>query len=352
MFVDQVDIQVAAGDGGNGCISFRREKFVPRGGPDGGDGGRGGSVYLVATSHRNTLVNYKFNPFFRAHRGAHGEGSNRSGRAGKNLVLEVPVGTVVYRKTDKTFIKIIDLAEEGQEVLVANGGRGGRGNAKFATSTNRAPRRVEHGVLGETLELRLSLKLLADIGLVGLPNVGKSTLIARLSDARPKIANYPFTTLTPNLGVVQLDEDRSFVLADVPGLIEGAHEGHGLGDRFLNHLQRTKILVHVLDLSSETGRDAIDDFKVVCRELASFPGNASDTVVNGEFQLKPQLVAANKIDVLDDPDRLEKLSEWLEARSIRIYPISAVTGEGIDRLREAMWHELSQVVDDRTKSHE
>ena len=350
MFVDQVDIQVAAGDGGNGCVSFRREKFVPRGGPNGGDGGHGGSVYLLATSHHNTLVNYKFHPLFRAPRGTHGEGSNRSGRAGKDLVLEVPLGTVVYQEVDETVAKLADLIEEGQDVLVAKGGRGGRGNARFATPTDRAPRRAEQGVPGEARHLRLSLKLLADVGLVGLPNAGKSTLIARLSAARPKIADYPFTTLTPNLGVVRLDEDRSFVLADVPGLIEGAHAGHGLGVRFLSHLERTKVLVHVVDLSSATGRDPVDDFEVVCRELASFQGDVSDVGAGGAFRTKPQLVAANKLDALDDPSRLERLGQWLEARTISLYPISAVTGEGIDRLREGMWRAIAETMRTSTVS--
>ena len=349
MFVDQVDIQVSAGDGGNGCVSFRREKFVPRGGPDGGDGGCGGSVYLQATSHHNTLVNFKFHPLFQADRGAHGEGSNRSGRAGKNLVLEVPLGTIVYRKEDETVIEIADLSVDKQDVLVAQGGRGGRGNAHFSTSTNRAPRRAEHGVPGEERHLRLSLKLLADIGLIGYPNVGKSTLIAHLSAARPKIADYPFTTLTPHLGVVRLDEDRSFVLADVPGLIEGAHAGQGLGHRFLSHLERTKVLVHVIDLSSNTGRDPVDDFEVVCRELASFPGDAASTATVAALVSKPQLVAANKVDVLDDPTRLERLRGWLDSRDIKLCPISAVTGEGLNKLREAMWHAVTQAAETSTR---
>ena len=342
MFVDQVDIQVSAGDGGNGCVSFRREKFVPRGGPDGGDGGRGGSVHLRATSHQNTLVNFKFHPLFRADRGDHGQGSNRSGRAGKDLVLQVPLGTVVYRKQDEAVIEIADLAEDDRDVLVAKGGRGGRGNAQFATSVNRAPRWAESGVPGQEQHLRLSLKLLADIGLVGYPNVGKSTLISRLSAARPKIADYPFTTLTPHLGVVQLDEDRSFVLADVPGLIEGAHAGQGLGHRFLSHLERTKVLVYVVDLSSETGRNPVHEFETVCRELASFPVDTTGTTKFGTLLSKPRLVAANKVDALDEPARLERLRGWLNARDIKLYPISAVTGEGLDRLREAMWLTLAK----------
>ena len=280
MFVDQVDIQVQAGDGGRGCVSFRREKFVPRGGPDGGDGGRGGSVHLRASVHCNTLVDYRFHRLFRARRGAHGEGSSRTGRAGADLTLDVPPGTIVYRLEDERLVRLADLAEPDSRVLVARGGRGGRGNERFASSRNRAPRRAEPGEPGQEYRLRLSLKLLADVGLVGLPNVGKSTLISRLSAARPKIADYPFTTLTPHLGVVRLDDERSFVLADVPGLIEGAREGHGLGLRFLSHLERTKMLVHVVDVSSATGRDPVEDFEVVCRELASYAGGDIDTDVS------------------------------------------------------------------------
>ena len=344
MFVDQVDIQVKAGNGGNGCVSFRREKFVPRGGPDGGDGGRGGSVYLQASSHHNTLIAYKFHPQFQARRGAHGEGSNRSGRAGEDLTLEVPVGTMVFVKAHDSLVKLADLTDVEQNVLVAKGGRGGRGNERFASSTNRAPRQAEPGLPGELRHLHLSLKLLADVGLVGFPNVGKSTLIARLSAARPKIANYPFTTLTPHLGVVQLDDDRSFVLADVPGLIEGAHEGHGLGLRFLSHLERTKVLVHMIDVSSESGRNPIEDFEIVCRELASYGGEGSGAseVVGEALGIKPQIVAANKVDSLDDPDRLKRLRRWLEPRSIELYPISAVTGEGLGQLREAMWGAVTE----------
>ena len=275
MFVDEVDIQVSAGDGGRGCLSFRREKFVPRGGPDGGDGGHGGSVYLVASPHVNTLINYRFHPEFHARRGGHGEGANRTGKAGTNLDLEVPVGTVVLEHAEEGLVEVADLSEEGQRVLVARGGLGGRGNAAFVSSTNRAPRKTQPGLPGEEKRLRLQLKLLADVGLVGYPNAGKSTLIARVSSARPKIADYPFTTLTPNLGVVRLDDERSFVVADVPGLIEGAHAGHGLGDRFLRHLERTKVLVHVIDVSSAPGREPADDFDVIERELELFAGSAT-----------------------------------------------------------------------------
>ena len=343
MFVDQVDIQVKAGDGGRGCVSFRREKFVPRGGPDGGDGGRGGSVHLRASIHRNTLVDYRFHRQFRARRGAHGEGSSRAGRAAADLTLDVPVGTIVYRLEDEQRVPLADLAAPDSRVLVARGGRGGRGNERFRTSTNRAPRRADPGEDGQECRLRLSLKLLADVGLVGLPNVGKSTLISHLSAARPKIADYPFTTLSPHLGVVRLDDERSFVLADVPGLIEGAHDGHGLGLRFLSHLERTKILVHVIDVSSATGRDPMEDFEVVCSELASYAGAASDPTPAGNVQLaaKPRIVAANKIDALDDPARLAALQRSLATRSIAMYPISAVTGEGLGALQEAVWQQLS-----------
>src|ERR671931_759990 len=292
MFVDEVDIHVEAGDGGNGCLAFRREKRVPRGGPSGGDGGHGGSVFIVASAHTNTLINYRFHPEFAAERGGHGEGSNRTGESGKDLDLAVPVGTVVQERTadpQQPLRVIADLAEEGQRVLVARGGRGGLGNARFATSTNRAPRKVQPGEPGEIKDLRLGLKLLADVGLVGFPNAGKSTLIARISAARPKIADYPFTTLAPNLGVVSLDEDRSFVVADVPGLIEGAHRGLGLGHRFLRHLERTKVLVHIIDVSSQTGRDPVADLEIVRRELELF---------QPDLAAKPELVAVNKIDAL------------------------------------------------------
>src|SRR5512143_1432644 len=272
MFVDEVDIRVSAGDGGRGCVSFRREKRVPRGGPNGGDGGHGGSVYLVASPHLNTLVNFRFHPEFHAKRGVHGQGSNRTGHDGEDLKIEVPVGTVVFHVSEDggPGELVADLAHEGQRVLVARGGRGGRGNAHFATSTNRAPRRAEPGLPGEAWHLRLQLKLLADVGLVGYPNAGKSTLISRVSAAKPKIADYPFTTLTPHLGVVDLGDDRSFVVADVPGLIEGAHHGQGLGHQFLRHVERTKVLVHLVDVSSASGRDPVEDFETIQEELRRF----------------------------------------------------------------------------------
>ena len=338
MFVDEVDIHVQAGGGGNGCMAFRREKFVPRGGPSGGDGGGGGSVYLVGSPHQNTLISYRFHPEFKAERGGHGEGSNCTGRDGADLNLDVPPGTVVYEATGDEFVMLADLAEAGSRVLVARGGRGGRGNAAFATSTNRAPRRTEPGQPGEGRRLRLRLKLLADVGLVGYPNAGKSTLISRISAARPKIADYPFTTLTPNLGVVHLSDDRSFVVADVPGLIEGAHLGHGLGTKFLAHLERTKVLVHVIDVSS-TGREPAHDFDVISRELELFAGIDA----SGErLQDKPVIVAANKIDALDDPDRLARLKEHLDERGVDMYAVSSVTGQGVPALVEAMWREVAR----------
>jgi GTP-binding protein len=340
MFVDEVDIQVHAGNGGNGCMAFRREMRVPRGGPSGGDGGVGGSIYLVATLHQNTLVTYRFHPEFKAERGQHGQGSNCTGYNGADLILEVPPGTVVYDSTAGDLIQMADLATVGDRVLIARGGRGGRGNAAFATSTNRAPRRTEEGRPGEARVVRLRLKLLADVGLVGFPNAGKSTLISRISAARPKIADYPFTTLTPNLGVVHLDEDRSFVVADVPGLIEGAHEGHGLGTKFLAHLERTKVLVHVVDVSSASNRDPVEDFDVISRELELFAGAGDETAVS--LAAKPRIIAANKIDALDEPDRLKRLTKHAKKLRVPIFPVSAVTGAGMKELIEAMWREVAE----------
>jgi len=334
MFVDEVDIRVSAGDGGRGCVSFRREKFVPRGGPNGGDGGNGGSVFLVASPHLNTLVNFRFHPEFHAKRGGHGQGSNRHGSNGGDLELEVPVGTVVYRVGPEGGDReqVADLAEEGQRVLVAQGGHGGRGNAQFATSTNRAPRRSEPGYPGEAWALRLQLKLLADVGLVGYPNAGKSTLISRISAARPKIADYPFTTLTPHLGVVSLSDERSFVVADVPGLIEGAHRGQGLGHQFLRHVERTKVLVYMVDVSSASGREPADDLAVIRRELELFQAG---------LLARPQLVVATKIDALDDEERVARLRTSAGEWRLPVFEISAVTGQGVPALLEAMWRRMT-----------
>ena len=337
MFVDEVEIHVAAGHGGRGALSFRREKFVPRGGPNGGDGGPGGSVFVVASANLNTLLNFRFQRTFEAGRGGHGEGSNRTGKNGADITLEVPVGTTIYERQGDAYLQVADLTKEGQRLLIAKGGLGGRGNAAFASSTNRAPRKTQPGLPGEEKDLRLHLKLLADVGLVGYPNAGKSTLISRISAARPKIADYPFTTLEPNLGVVGLSGDRSFVVADVPGLIEGAHHGHGLGTRFLSHLERTKVLIHLVDVSSVTGRDPVEDFEVITRELELFPGRDA----SGErLAEKPVLVAANKIDALDEPGRLERLETHLRQRGFPLYAVSAATGEGIPALLDATWREL------------
>jgi len=335
MFVDEVDIHVEAGDGGRGCLAFRREKHVPRGGPSGGDGGHGGSVFVVASPHVNTLINFRFHPEFAAARGAHGEGSNRTGHTGADLELEVPIGTLVYERTgdsEHPLTLLADLAVEGQRVQVARGGRGGMGNARFASATNRAPRKTQPGEPGEVKDLRLELKLLADVGLVGFPNAGKSTLIARISAARPKIADYPFTTLTPNLGVVRLSGDRSFVVADVPGLIEGAHRGLGLGHQFLRHLERTRVLVHIIDVSGGSLRDPVEDLHTVRRELELFqPALAA----------KPQLVAANKMDAVDDAARVEALERRAGELKLPFFRISGATGAGVPELLEAMWHRLA-----------
>jgi GTP-binding protein len=346
MFVDEVDILVEAGHGGAGAMSFRREKFVPRGGPDGGDGGKGGSVFAVASPHINTLIAFRFNREFHAKGGGHGEGSNRTGKDAPDIELEVPVGTLIYSKHEdpsESPVLIGDLVEAGQRVLLAQGGIGGRGNARFVSSTNRAPRRFEEGIPGETKHLQLHLKLLADVGLVGFPNAGKSTLISRISAARPKIADYPFTTLVPNLGVVSLSGNRSFVVADVPGLIEGAHEGKGLGDRFLKHLDRTKVLVHLVDVSGASGRDPIEDFETIRRELAAF---------SGDLAAKPQIVAATKMDAVGDTDAVDALEQYVSAHDLQFLRISAVTGDGLDELQEAVWRYLTPIADANARGNE
>jgi GTP-binding protein len=325
MFIDEARILVKAGDGGNGCLAFRREKFVPRGGPSGGDGGRGGDVTLVSTEHRNTLLQFRFNPEHKAERGRHGEGSQRTGAEGRSLDVQVPVGTVVY--DESTGERLYDFTQPGERFTVARGGKGGKGNARFATSTHQAPTEHEPGFPGEEKRLRLELKLLADVGLVGFPNAGKSTLISRISAARPKIADYPFTTLEPNLGVVQFGDFRSFVVADIPGLIEGAHLGHGLGIQFLRHIERTRLLAHLVDLSDTSGRDPVQDFETVMDELASF----SDDLVR-----KPMILVATKMDVAQDPERVARLRKLAVERGLPCFEISSVTGQGIDALKFAM----------------
>ena len=290
MFIDEAKIKVKAGDGGNGCLAFRREKFVPRGGPSGGDGGKGGDVIMESSERHNTLVHFRFNPEYKAQRGRHGEGSNRTGKEGVDVLLKVPVGTLVYDADTNALVH--DFSTPDERVVVAQGGRGGRGNARFATSTHQAPREHEDGHAGEERTFRLELKLLADVGLVGFPNVGKSTLISRISAARPKIADYPFTTLQPNLGVVAVGDakdERSFVVADIPGLIEGAHMGAGLGMQFLRHIERTRLLVHLADVSDGSGRpDPVKDVEVIRGELANFGAG---------LETKPTILVASKIDV-------------------------------------------------------
>ncbi len=329
MFIDEVKIYVKAGDGGNGCLAFRREKFVPRGGPSGGDGGRGGDVVLVASEHHNTLLHFRFNPEHKAERGRHGEGSNRKGRDGASLDVATPVGTMVYDADSGELLH--DFTQAGDRFIAAHGGKGGKGNARFATSTHQTPTEHEPGFPGEERRLRLVLKLLADVGLVGFPNAGKSTLISRISAAHPKIADYPFTTLEPNLGVVSVGngaaDGRTFVVADIPGLIEGAHAGHGLGTQFLRHVERTRLLAHLVDVSEATERDPVHDFEIVMSELASF----SEALVK-----KPMIVVATKLDVAQDPERVASLERVARQRGLPFFKISSVTGEGIEALKHSM----------------
>ena len=328
MFIDEAKIQVAGGQGGNGCVAFRREKFVPRGGPSGGDGGRGGNVYLESSEHHNTLLKFRFNHVFRADRGRHGEGSNRHGRNCEDLEISVPVGTVVY--DDETGEMIHDFTEPGERVLVAEGGRGGHGNAHFASSVNRVPSRAQDGRAGEEKTLRLELKLLADVGLVGYPNVGKSTLISRISAARPKIADYPFTTLEPHLGVVSYDTYKSFVVADIPGLIEGAHLGHGLGTQFLKHIERTRLLLHLIDMSDMSERDPVDEFHAIESEMAEY---------NPDLPRKPKIIVAAKMDAAVKK-KVQKLERWCAKNDYELIKISSVTGEGLEDLKNAVVRKL------------
>jgi GTP-binding protein len=335
MFIDEATIRVKAGDGGNGCLAFRREKFVPRGGPSGGDGGKGGDVIMESSERHNTLVHFRFNPEYKAERGRHGEGSNRTGREGVDVMLKVPVGTIVY--DEETGEKVWDFSRPDERIVIAHGGRGGRGNARFATSTHQAPREHEDGRPGEERVFRLELKLLADVGLVGFPNVGKSTLISRISAARPKIADYPFTTLQPNLGVVVAGDKKhevSFVVADIPGLIEGAHEGAGLGTQFLRHIERTRLLVHLVDVSDASGRpDVVKDVEVILGELDSFGAHLAE---------KPMIMVASKIDAANK-DRLAKLKAYCKKKKLELFPISAVTGKGIDELKYAMAEKVEEM---------
>jgi GTP-binding protein len=325
MFIDRVKIRVQGGHGGNGVTAFRREKFVPRGGPSGGEGGRGGDIWIIADSSLNTLLHLRYNPEHIAGRGMHGEGANRSGRDGDDVIVRVPVGTQIFEVTTGELLQ--DLATDGAKWLAARGGRGGFGNSHFATSTNRAPRYHQDGSAGEELELQLELKLLADVGLVGFPNAGKSTLISTISAAKPKIADYPFTTLEPNLGVVDLGDFRTFVVADIPGLIEGAHQGAGLGDRFLRHIERTKLLLHLVDVSSFSGRDTVDDYRTVNRELAAY---------NPALAMRPQIVVATKLDALEEPERLESLKRVAIADGREFFAISSVANRNVRELVNAV----------------
>jgi GTP-binding protein len=321
MFIDRAKIHIRAGNGGSGVTAFRREKFIPRGGPSGGDGGRGGDVWLEADFGLNTLLHLRYNPEHKAERGHHGEGSNRHGKDGQDVTIKVPVGTQVFDV--ETGDLLFDFTEAGQRFKAAKGGRGGFGNAHFTTSTNRAPRYHQTGGVGDERELQLELKLIADVGLVGFPNAGKSTLISVISAAKPKIADYPFTTLEPNLGVVDIGEYKTFVVADIPGLIEGAHEGAGLGDRFLRHVERTKLILHLVDVSSLSGRDPVEDYEIINRELENY---------NKELARRPQIIVATKLDVLEDPERLENLRAAAEKDEKPFFEISSATNKGLREL--------------------
>jgi len=341
VFVDEAKIFVKAGSGGNGCVAFRREKYVPRGGPSGGDGGHGGSIYLQANPNDNTLLRYRYNREFKADRGRHGEGSNCTGHSGEDMILQVPLGTLVF--DDQSGATIADLATPGQRVLIAHGGRGGRGNQHFAKPWHQAPREHEEGFPGEERHLRLELKLLADVGLVGFPNAGKSTLISVISAARPKIANYPFTTLQPNLGVVNADGGtgghgtelgRTFVVADLPGLIEGAHQGAGLGIRFLRHVERTRLLVHLIDTSDSNADDPVHSFGIINGELEAFSASLIE---------KPMIVVATKLDATTDRTRLEAIRGFCKRRNIEFHSISAVIGEGVKELVRSIADALDKI---------
>ncbi len=350
MFVDEAKIWVKAGDGGNGCVAFRREKYVPRGGPSGGDGGDGGSVYLEANPNDNTLLRYRYNREFKGDRGRHGEGSNCTGVSGADTILKVPVGTLVYDENGHELLA--DLSAPGQRVLVAQGGHGGRGNQHFAKPWHQAPREKEEGQPGEERRLRLELKLLADVGLVGFPNAGKSTLISVISAARPKIANYPFTTLEPNLGVVNADGGtgghgtelgRTFVVADLPGLIEGASQGAGLGIRFLKHVERTRLLVHLIDTSVANDMDPVKAYEIIEGELRAF----SETLIR-----KPMIVVATKIDATPDRSKLDELREFCKKKGLEFHEISAPTGDGVRELVRSIADALDKIPRETLKEDE
>ena len=341
MFIDRARIFVQSGKGGDGMSSFRHEKFVPKGGPNGGDGGQGGNVVLVADRNVNTLVDFRFRRLFKAKPGGKGEGSNKYGRNAEDLVITVPLGTIV--KDEETGQVMADLSRDGQRAIVAKGGRGGRGNWHFRTSANRTPTFAERGEPGEERWLRLELKVLADVGLLGYPSVGKSSILRKVSAAQPEVAAYHFTTLNPILGVVNLPDHRSFVMADIPGLIDGASEGVGLGHDFLRHIERTKILIHVIDVSGIEGRDPIEDYEKIHAELAKY---------SEKLSRKQQIVAANKIDLLGDSDNLERLMDYMAAHGVEVYPICAMTGEGMDKLLERVWTMLEEYVEEPDETTE
>ena len=335
MFIDRTKIHVKAGDGGNGVTAFRREKFVPRGGPSGGDGGKGGSVFIESDEGLNTLLHLRYNPEHKAERGKHGEGSRRHGKDGEDVLLKVPVGTQVFDVESGDLV--FDFTEAGQRFLAAKGGKGGWGNSHFATPTQRAPKYHYNGRPGEEKEFQLELKLIADVGLVGFPNAGKSTLISVISAAKPKIADYPFTTLEPNLGVIDIGEFKTFVVADIPGLIEGASEGAGLGDRFLRHVERTKLNLHLVDVSPLSNRDPVEDYEIINRELANY---------NEELAERPQIVVATKLDALENAEGLERLRERAEQDGKQFLEISAVTNQGTRDLVMAVARKLQEVAEE------
>lgn len=336
MFIDRVKIKVKAGDGGNGVTAFRREKFIPRGGPSGGDGGVGGSIWMESDEGLNTLLHLRYNPEHKAERGRHGEGSNRYGKDGADAIVKVPVGTQIFDPESNELL--FDFTEPGQRYLAAKGGKGGWGNSHFATSTRQAPKYHYNGRPGVERELQLELKLIADVGLVGFPNAGKSTLISVISAAKPKIADYPFTTLEPNLGVVDMGDFRTFVVADIPGLIEGASDGAGLGHRFLRHVERTKLILHLVDVSSLSGRDPVSDYEIINRELANYDADLAE---------RPQIVVATKIDAIDEPERLEKLKKRAKNDRKPFFAISSVTNLGVKELVVA----VAQMLDAETARH-
>lgn len=340
-FIDEAKIHVKAGDGGRGCVSFRREKYVPKGGPDGGNGGRGGDVIFVADLRLSSLLDFKYRREYSAERGVHGMGSLCSGKDGMDLKIKVPVGTVV--KDAETGETLVDLTEDGQEYLCCKGGRGGKGNAHFATSTHQTPRFAQPGEAGQERALKLELKLLADVGIIGFPNAGKSTLIAHISAAKPKIADYPFTTLVPNLGVVKFGEFGGFVVADIPGLIEGAHEGKGLGTRFLKHIERTRLFIHMLDLSPLSRRDPVQDYRTVNSELEKF---------NPDLAKRPQVVALNKVDITGVEEKAEELLQLFSGLGIKVFPVSAATGKGLKDLINYVGGEVERLKTEASKIHQ